>query len=214
MRRKIAVAVAVPGLALALTACGALDGLQPGGGGQERQARSAQAETAETGGEAPRDGGTGTAGPGDQASPDTRTSAPAQQGTVIATRDAKIEGTELTADITGLRRQGRMVTLSWTITNTGDTDWSMYTRLGDESTHLGLTVAGVSLVDPVNAKRYRVARTGEGTGTKCVCSAYENSIDAGEVVTMYATYAAPPPDVQKINVEMPVLGVFTDVPIS
>ncbi|GAA4221924.1 hypothetical protein FHR32_004253 [Streptosporangium album] len=204
MRRKIALAVAAPGLAVALTACGALGGLQ-GSGGQERQSRQA-AETVATG--APSEA------PKDQAPSGDAASAPSQQGEVIATRDVKAGGAELTVDITGLRRQGRLITLSWTVTNTGDTDWEMSSQLGDTPAYLGLTVAGVSLVDTANAKRYRVARTGERGTAKCVCSDYDITTAPGEVLPLYATYAAPPPDVQKINVEMPVLGVFTDVPIS
>ncbi|WP_406318423.1 hypothetical protein OHA77_13565 [Streptosporangium sp. NBC_01639] len=206
MRRKIALAVAAPGLVVALTACGALGGQQQGSSGQERQSRQTS-ETAAT-------GASSSEAARDQAPPEATASAPSQQGKVIATREVKAGGAELTVDITGLRRQGRLITLSWTVTNTGDAVWDMSSNLGDTPAYLGLTVAGVSLVDPVNAKRYRVARTGEKGTAECACSDYDVTTDAGEVVPLYATYAAPPPDVQKINVEMPVLGVFTDVPIS
>ncbi|WP_433252511.1 hypothetical protein ACQPYK_07955 [Streptosporangium sp. CA-135522] len=211
MRRKIALAVAAPGLALALTACGVLGG-QQGGGGQERQSQQADATVPSR---APSQGGQAPSEPSqEQAPPESQASAPPQQGKVIATRGVKAGGAELTVDVTGLRRQGRLITLSWTVTNTGDTTWNMSSNLGDTPAYLGLTVAGVSLVDPANAKRYRVARTGTGGATKCVCSEYDVNTEPGEVLPLYATYAAPPPDVQKINVEFPVLGVFTDVPIS
>ncbi|MFJ2032420.1 hypothetical protein [Streptosporangium sp. NPDC087985] len=221
MRRKIALAVAAPGLVVALTACGVLDGRQLGDGGQERQSQQASG-TGATGAsssesQAPPGASESQAPPGaseDQTPPGASASAPSQQGEVIATRDVKAGGAELTVDITGLRRQGRLVTLSWTITNTGDTDWEMSNDLGDTPAYLGLTVAGVSLVDPVNAKRYRVARTGDRATAKCVCSDYDPRTKPGEVLPLYATYAAPPPDVRKINVEFPVLGMFADVPIS
>ncbi|ACZ84456.1 hypothetical protein [Streptosporangium roseum] len=209
MRRKIALAVAVPGLVVTLTACGVLNGQQLGGGGQERQSGQA-AQTAASGAPAEKE----QAPPEKQAPPDPAASAPSQQGEVIATRDVKAGGADLKVDVTGLRRQGRLVTLSWTVTNTGDTKWNMGSNMGDTAAYLGLTVAGVSLVDPANAKRYRVARTGEKGTAKCVCSEYDVSTEPGEVLPLYATYAAPPPDVQKINVEFPILGVFTDVPIS
>ncbi|MGV9772154.1 hypothetical protein [Streptosporangium sp. NPDC003464] len=210
MRRKIALAVAAPGLVMALTACGALGDLQ-GGSGQERQARQA-ARTAASG--APSQGEQAPSGTQEQARPESQASAPPQQGEVIATRQVKAGGAELTVDVTGLRRQGRLTTLSWTITNTGDTKWNMSSLMGDTPAYLGLTVAGVNLVDPVNAKRYRPARTGTGGATKCLCSEYDITTEPGEVLPLYASYAAPPPDVQKINIEFPILGVFADVPIS
>ncbi|MEU7987338.1 hypothetical protein AB0B56_20960 [Streptosporangium canum] len=213
MRRKIALAVAAPGLVVALTACGVLNGQQFGGGGQERQSGQV-AQTAASGAPEQNPGQKEQAPSGEQAPPDPAASAPPQQGEVIATRDVKAGGAELKVDVTGLRRQGRLITLSWTVTNTGDTKWNMTSTMGDTSAYLGLTVAGVSLVDPANAKRYRVARTGEKGTAKCVCSEYDVSTEPGEVLPLYATYAAPPPDVQKINVEFPILGVFTDVPIS
>ncbi|MDP9862690.1 MULTISPECIES: hypothetical protein [Streptosporangium] len=210
MRRKIALAVAAPGLVMALTACGALGDLR-GSGGEERQAQQA-ARTAASG--APSQGEQAPPGTQEQARPESQASAPPQQGEVIATRQVKAGGAELTVDVTGLRRQGRLTTLSWTITNTGDTKWNMSSLMGDTPAYLGLTVAGVNLVDPVNAKRYRPARTVTGGATKCLCSEYDITTEPGEVLPLYASYAAPPPDVQKINIEFPILGVFTDVPIS
>ncbi|MFF5209410.1 hypothetical protein [Streptosporangium sp. NPDC000396] len=222
MRRKIALAVAAPGLAVVLTGCGVLPGQLQGGGGQERQSQQVarQADSAPSSDKSSNKTET-EPGPETEAGPEPGpgtgpdASAPPQQGKVIATRDVKAGGADLTVDITGLRRQGRLITLSWTVTNKGDTAWDMSSNMGDTPAGIGLTVGGVSLVDPVNAKRYRVARTGEGLSrVRCVCSEYDVRTEPGEVLPLYATYAAPPPDVRRINVEMPVLGVFTDVPIS
>lgn len=133
-------------------------------------------------------------------------------GTVVS-KEVRAGETTLSVEITGLRREGQLVTLNWTIANIGDGDWSLYTYMSaDGETE---DVSGVSLVDPVNAKRYRVARSGGPDGA-CVCSPTDDYyyLDAGAAAALYATFPAPPPEVTKINVEFPQLGQLTDVPIS
>ncbi len=141
-------------------------------------------------------------------------SAPTEQDSVIASKEVKAGGADLTVQITGLKRQGRLSTLTWTITNKGDSRWEMGNDMGDTPGGLGLTVAGISLVDPVNGKRYTVARTGKYPHATCLCSDYDVFTEPDEVLPLHATFAAPPPDATKINVDLKVLGVFTDVPIS
>jgi hypothetical protein len=86
---------------------------------------------------------------------------------------------------------------------------------GMSSGTLDYTVSDVSLIDPVNAKRYRVARNGTDQNAECVCSDTQGQfLEAGDATTLYAVFAAPPPEVTKVNVEMPMMGVFTDVPLS
>ncbi|WP_067168962.1 hypothetical protein [Microtetraspora niveoalba] len=210
-------------LAGVLTGCGMLPG-QQGGGGEERQP-VAQGKQAAGSGDAAASGSSGdstgsagsvasTADGGGDAGAAGQGSAPAEQGTVIARRDVKASGADLTVEITGLKRQGRLATLTWTVTNTGAKRWQMSSGMGDTPGGLGLTVAGVNLVDPVNGKRYTVARTGAYPHAKCLCSDYDVFTEPGEVLPLHATFAAPPPDVTKINVDLRVLGVFTDVPIA
>ncbi|MFI6455951.1 hypothetical protein ACIBF6_30840 [Streptosporangium amethystogenes] len=204
MRRGITPAVAASVLAIVLAGCGMLPGQQGGGGGEEKQAT----------------GSTEPVGSAESAEPSEATGAaeqqvaPAEQGEVIAGREVKAGGADLTVQITGLKRQGRLSTLTWTVTNKGEERWQMSSDMGDTPDNLGLTVAGISLVDPVNGKRYTVARTGKYPKTKCLCSDYDVFTEPGEVLPLHATFAAPPPDVTKINVDLKVLGVFTDVPIS
>ncbi|MEV4367337.1 lipoprotein [Nonomuraea sp. NPDC049637] len=142
--------------------------------------------------------------------------APPQADVVVATREAKVGSGDqygrARVEITALKRQGRTVTLNWTITAVE----------GKVNVHNGLggggfdyTVSNVSLIDPVNAKRYRVARNGTAADATCVCSGTQGQfLEAGESSTLYAVFAAPPPEVTKVNVEMPMLGVLTDVPLS
>ncbi|MGP3955347.1 hypothetical protein ACTWPT_05070 [Nonomuraea sp. 3N208] len=195
MRRTIALAVA----AVALAGCGMLPG-QQGGGGEERQSQAASDDQATP---APKEA-------------QEQQTAPAQQGQVIASREAKVGAGDMfgkaRVEITALKRQGRTVSLNWTVTAT-DGKVNVHNGLG--TAPLDFTVSGVSLIDPVNAKRYRVARNGTGEDAECVCSGTQGQfLESGEASTLYAVFAAPPADVTKVNVEMPTIGVFTDVPIS
>ncbi|MEV0198548.1 hypothetical protein [Nonomuraea sp. NPDC050691] len=190
MRKTIALAVT----AVALTGCGVIPGGQQSGGGEGRQAQQTTART------------------------ETTTTAPAtpQQTEVIATREAAATSGGMSGkarvDITGLRRQGRTATLTWTVTAL-DGKVNMHNGMG--TAILDMTVSGVSLIDPVNAKRYRVARNGTDADSQCVCSRTQGQfLENGATGSFYAVFAAPPADVTKINVEMPMIGVLTDVPIS
>ncbi|MEU6712892.1 hypothetical protein ABZ897_15540 [Nonomuraea sp. NPDC046802] len=199
MRKTIALAVA----AVALSGCGMLPG-QQGSGGEEQQQTQAAPEQKPTS-KAPQEQGR-----------QQGSSAPPQQNEVIATREAKVGAGGMygkaRAEITALKRQGRTVSLNWTITAT-EGKVNMHNGMG--SGPLNFTVSNVSLIDPVNAKRYRVARNGTGSDSQCVCSGTQGQfLESGQASTLYAVFAAPPADVTKINVEMPMIGMFTDVPIS
>jgi hypothetical protein len=192
MRKTIALAVT----AVALTGCGVIPGSQRSGGGESGQAQQTTARTETT----------------------TATTAPAapQQTEVIASREASTtsggQSGKARVDITGLKRQGRTATLTWTVTAL-DGKVNLHNGMGTAT--LDMTVSGVSLIDPVNAKRYRVARNGTSADSECVCSKTQGQfLENGATSSLYAVFAAPPADVTKINVEMPMIGVLTDVPIS
>ncbi|MER7129210.1 hypothetical protein [Streptosporangium saharense] len=204
MRRGITPALAAAALAAVLSGCGLLPGQsgRQGGGGEERQPPSAATT--------PTRQATQQATEQATEQPD----APVERDRTIAAREVEADGASLVVRITGLKRQGRLATLTWTVTNTGDTRWQMAGSLGDTPGGLGLTVAGIGLVDPVNGKRYVVARTGAYPKATCLCSNYDVFTEPDEVLPLNATFAAPPPDVTKINVDLKVLGVFADVPIS
>lgn len=195
MRKTFALAVA----AVVLSGCGMLPSQQSSGGEEKQQAPQQQAPKEQ----APQ-----------QAAPSQ--TAPSQQGEIIATREAKVASGGMygkaRVDITALKRQGRTVSLTWTVTAT---DGKVNLHNGMSTGTLDYTVSNVSLIDPVNAKRYRVARNGTGQDAECVCSGTQGQfLETGDASTLYAVFAAPPPDVTKVNVEMPMIGVFTDVPLS
>ncbi|MEO3876078.1 hypothetical protein ABGB18_45550 [Nonomuraea sp. B12E4] len=199
MRKTIALAF----MAAALAGCGMVPS-QQGGGGEEKQQAGEQTtvkqpvQAAETN------------------APAEQRTAPPQQGTVIASRETKVAAGgqygKARVDITALKRQGKTISLNWTVTAT---EGSVNLHNGMGSSALDYSVSAVSLIDPVNAKRYRVARNGTDANAECVCSGTQGQfLKSSDATTLYAVFAAPPADVTKINIEMPMVGVFTDVPIS
>ncbi|MBB6350833.1 hypothetical protein ACWGH8_02915 [Nonomuraea muscovyensis] len=200
MRKTMALAVA----AVALAGCGMLPA-QQGAGGEERQTQDSRPPTVQS----------ETAPPVEPVASATQEQ-PAQGGEVIASRETKVtsggQSGAARAEISALKRQGRTVTLTWTVTALSG---SVNLHNGMSTATLEYSVDAVSLIDPVNAKRYRVARNGSGSDAECVCSDTQGQfLKKDETSTLYAVFAAPPPDVTKINVEMPMIGVITDVPIS
>ncbi|TDE27397.1 hypothetical protein E1295_43135 [Nonomuraea mesophila] len=210
MRKTFALTVA----AVALAGCGVLPG-QSGGGGEERQSQAAVPDTPAS---SPAQDSPAQDQPAQeqQQSPSAGQSAPPQSTKAISTLEANVGAGDMhgkaRADITALKRQGRTVSLNWTVTTL---DGKVNLHNGMSGSPLDYTVSAVSLIDPVNAKRYRVARNGTGEDAECVCSGTQGQfLEKGDSSTLYAVFAAPPADVTKINVEMPMFGVFTDVPIS
>jgi hypothetical protein len=202
MRKTLALAVA----AVALTGCGMLPGQPGGGGGEEKQQTTAQQQP--TTEQQPTQEQTTTDEP--------QQSAPPQEGAVVATRETDVaagsESGRARVDITALKRQGKTVSLNWTVTVL-DGKVHLHNSMGGGA--FDYTVSAVSLIDPVNAKRYRVARNGTGADATCVCSGTQGQfLEKNEKASHYAVFAAPPADVTKINVEMPLIGVLTDVPLS
>lgn len=195
MRRQLIVLA----LAAAVVAGGAACDEELDGGGQE---------TLPPGG-----GATQAATPGPAGAP--AQPPPAQPGGVIATREVQDEGATVRIDITGLQRRGQTLTLTFrlTVVAAGDADWQPWNKLGTSATDY--TVSGVTLVEPVNAQRYLVARSGGQEGP-CACTQRTDSISmgAGDMSEFFATYSAPPPEITTINVEFPRFGAFTNVPIS
>jgi hypothetical protein len=73
------------------------------------------------------------------------------------------------------------------------------------------SIGGVHLIDPVGKKKYFVARDSEG---KCVCSQGIKDIAPGASVNVWAKFAAPPAEVQKVSVIVPHFSPMDDVAIG
>ncbi|MCO1660914.1 hypothetical protein [Pseudonocardia humida] len=143
---------------------------------------------------------------------------PAPPGGPIAGQRVQVhsDGASLQVDLTGLTRQGELITLTWDITMVEQNAagaWYVGTRMSDDNI-TGYDVSAVSLVDPVNAKRYLVARSG-GEDGECVCSKTSSDpLAPGDASSFFATFTAPPPEVTQVDVELKSLGAFSGVPIS
>lgn len=75
----------------------------------------------------------------------------------------------------------------------------------------GGTVADVHLVDAESRKKYFVIRDGRG---RPACSEAVRPIAPGDTRTLFARFLAPPPRVSRIGVQIPLVPVVLEVPIS
>jgi hypothetical protein len=69
---------------------------------------------------------------------------------------------------------------------------------------------GAYLLDAPNKKKYTVVRDSE---KKCICSGI-NAVEPGKKSNIWATYPAPPADVSKITVVVPLFEPIEGVPIT
>ncbi|MBZ0229273.1 MAG: hypothetical protein K8F58_12610 [Bauldia sp.] len=121
------------------------------------------------------------------------------------TPDVRIEVRELK------RGDGGTVTLRLRLVNeSGDTfDAACSMREPGKNDDCG-TFSGAYILDAANKKKYLVVRDADG---KCVCSGVDN-IDDGKKMNIWATYPAPPPEVRKVTVIVPLFEPIEGVPIA
>jgi hypothetical protein len=131
---------------------------------------------------------------------------------VIASTEGEKPGVKI--DITELKRaSGGTVSLKFILSNSSDKDYGMASQhLADNETGSDYrAVSGIHLVDPVNKKKYFVVRDAE---KNCLCSQAVDDIKSGTHAALWARFPAPPPEVQKVTIEIPHFQPLDDVPIS
>jgi hypothetical protein len=69
---------------------------------------------------------------------------------------------------------------------------------------------GAYLLDATNKKKYLVVRDSD---KKCICSGI-SAVEDGKRSNIWATYPAPPADVAKVTVVVPLFEPIEDVPIT
>ena len=107
-----------------------------------------------------------------------------------------------------VRRSAGGATVGFALHNNGTDEVGLLFQLGFQSS---ADVAGVSLVDPANLKRYLTLKDDKGG---CACSNVSGvRMKAGESAFFYAAFTAPPTSVTRIVVETPV-GSVAGVPIT
>jgi uncharacterized protein (DUF2147 family) len=195
--------IALLGATMALTGCGGDDG-ESGGGSQDQAATpeaTAEAEAEQT--------ATATA----TATAEEEADDAAAEGALAEQKGLKARGArETTVDIavTGLEVDGELATLSLVYTmhapdEPPDTSYSLYDLNGQDPLY-------VTLVDPVNLKRYNVVEDSEGQALQT--GAVETDVPLDASATAQYTFAAPPPDVTEIDVSVGDWPTFRDIPIT
>jgi hypothetical protein len=153
------------------------------------------------------------------------TPVPAEEGEELASGEGSAGGYPFRLVITQLKRSGDTVELAARMEMLSDDEDAsiqisstfndgQFNELAESGqTETAAVFDGVALIDPVGRKKYLVARDETG---RCVCSTDLDAVflykDAP--ITLQATVTAPPPDVTTVNVSVPSLKTFTDVPIS
>ncbi len=127
--------------------------------------------------------------------------------TVATTLDAA--GSTLSVRIDELTRQGATVRLQWTVTNVGSGNAPLYNQF--DSTRSHLDVSGVNLIPPgVDIPIFPAFK-----GSSCQCSDIRvGPFTYGEHLRLYAIFENVPEDLEKVDVDLKVLGVLHDVPIT
>jgi hypothetical protein len=211
--RRLAVVVAVAGLALAGCSTPTGGGTAAGSAGTAPAVQVSGASTGKSGGTEGKGQGGGT---GSQA--------PLRSGAlpVLATHDANATA-PVSVDLNEVQVSGKVAQVTFTVhDNAAEDTWSAGDFFADgviqwkgSGADQGpvdqFTVDGVYLIDPVNAKRYLAARAEDGS---CACSGDLPYLDPGGSETMTVLFAAPPADVATVDVHIPNVGPFSGVPVS
>ncbi|MFI6817836.1 hypothetical protein ACIBG7_35965 [Nonomuraea sp. NPDC050328] len=148
------------------------------------------------------------------ASAPTPTPLPSDQ--VLASRTAAADQHyKLKIDLLAADREGRLVTVNYAVTVT-EHDRAFGWTVGDAFSAVPSDTPdadGLYLVDKKNAKKHLVAKDVQGA---CACTANTESvaINTGQKVVFTASFAAPPEDVTKVDVYIPLAGTFADVPLT
>ena len=140
----------------------------------------------------------------------------------LASRDTTSpSGEEIRVTLTSLAREGGLATLNFTGTVLADDDssgWQISDFFGSGDPvgpAPGKTdlVNGVYLIDGTNKKKHLVATD---TNKNCVCTGNLSAtfVKQGQTVVLTATFAAPPDNVNAVDVNIPHAGVFRNVPLS
>ncbi len=156
---------------------------------------------------------TATVAPAPQPTQTTASASVVPTAGAIATADGERTGARV--EVTELKRSsGGTVNLKFVIVNGSSKEFSMagyYLGDIDVSKDAYRGVSGVHLLDPVAKKKYFVVTDSE---KNCLCSKEVQDVRAGERVSLWAKFPAPPTEVTKLTIEVPHFQPMDDVPIS
>ncbi|MEQ4303558.1 hypothetical protein ABNF97_19600 [Plantactinospora sp. B6F1] len=149
---------------------------------------------------------------------------PAEPGSVVATREVQFDGNgageivPVRVELYGLRRDEGFLVVRVRLTNLSANpkqDWQISSTFQGDAPRLGSGSAfsGVYLLDRKNRKQYLVARN---ANQQYLASADLGGVfvEPGQAVDLFATFAAPPEDVPSVDVVIPRVPVFENVPLG
>jgi hypothetical protein len=149
----------------------------------------------------------------EQASPQSGTpqSGTSLTGLVPGRTATDSSGRSITVTPVTLRRQSGLVLLELTGQNNDPNEAANLADLVRRADSLAFDSA--TLIDAANRKRYLVARDSAGA---CLCTAFVGGlvVQPGQSGLVSAYFSAPPDSVRTVNVEVPGVGIFPDVPLS
>jgi hypothetical protein len=191
---------------IALALCGVL-GLVGCGGDDGDDRAGTPATTA-----APEETADDGAAPSPTAEPTTTAEPETQDPLVARTVKARTrKTTTLDIAVQSLQVTGKLATLELSFTP-HDSDAESYDSSIADLNSIGGGPPQIALVDPVNLKRYVVVNDAADNDLESLLAVTRPEPDATAVTTH--TFAAPPPDVTKIDVAVADFTTFHDVPIE
>lgn len=148
----------------------------------------------------------------------------AGSGAAVVEGTTTIDGVPARFVVTELTRSGPTVILNARLEPTQKSDNSVSGQISDElsdgqtqkltdgSTEEGQVFDGVAIIDAEGRKKYLVARDSEG---RCVCSNGLSGAFLGQgPVNLEATLSAPPGDAREVDLVVPGVKTFTNVPLG
>jgi hypothetical protein len=154
------------------------------------------------------DGGVERGGPVPAAAPEK----------ALAAREIGLAGDRIKVTLTSLAREGGLATLNFSATAVeprSTTGWQVSSAFGSDEGpgNTSLAANGVYLIDGKNKKKHPAASDSSG---QCVCSSNLSAtfLHKGQSVVLSVTFAAPPANVNAVDVHIPNAGMFRNVPVS
>ncbi|MEV4574249.1 serine/threonine-protein kinase [Nonomuraea jabiensis] len=130
-------------------------------------------------------------------------------GTPAARSTVQAAGSTLSVQIDSLTRQGGTVRLQWTVKNVGTENAPLAGKLGGGA--LDTTVSRVNLIPPGVGRPIYPAWKDK----TCACTDLPVApFDAGAQLRMYAIFEGVPQDVERVDVDLALLGVIRNVAVT
>lgn len=112
-------------------------------------------------------------------------------------------------EILSLKRDSaQLVTLRLVLVNSGTKDVTTANRFSGST---GRSLTGLYLIDPGGLKKYLTVLDAKES---CVCSDNLSNVQPGGRLDLFATFAAPPPEVATVTVVIPSFQPISGVPVS